>query len=86
MKLLNFDKNKDIIKPGLILILSAGIVALIVLLNFFYADKLQQIQVSSNQNAQRLTAIENFLNQQIQAAQQQQKTQTPSAPITTEQK
>lgn len=65
------DKSKEMIKIGLILILSAGLIAFIVLINFYYTDKLQQIQAMSNNNMQRLTRIETFLNQQIQAAQEQ---------------
>ena len=65
------DKSKEMIKIGLILILSAALIAFIVLINFYYTDKLQQIQAMSNNNMQRLTRIETFLNQQIQAAQEQ---------------
>ena len=60
------DKSKEMIKIGLILILSAGLIAFIVLINFYYTDK-----AMSNNNMQRLTRIETFLNQQIQAAQEQ---------------
>ncbi len=72
------DKSKEMIKIGLILILSAGLIAFIVLINFYYTDKLQQIQAMSNNNMQRLTRIETFLNQQIQAAQEQ----AQAAPVT----
>ena len=68
------DKSKEMIKIGLILILSAALIAFIVLINFYYTDKLQQIQAMSNNNMQRLTRIETFLNQQIQAAQEQNQT------------
>lgn len=68
------DKSKEVIKVGLILILAAGLVAFIVLINFYYSDKLQQIQAMSSNNMQRLTRIETFLNQQIQAAQEQSQT------------
>ena len=68
------DKSKEMIKISLILILSAGLIAFIVLINFYYTDKLQQIQAMSNNNMQRLTRIETFLNQQIQAAQEQNQT------------
>lgn len=71
IKHLDKDKTKDIIKTGSILILIAGLVAFMVLINFYYTDKLQQLQAMSANNMQRLTNIENFLNQQIQASQQQ---------------
>lgn len=71
IKHLDKDKTKDIIKTCSILILIAGLVALMVLINFYYTDKLQQLQAMSANNMQRLTNIENFLNQQIQASQQQ---------------
>lgn len=76
LKNIDKDKSKDLIKTGSILILIAGLMAFIVLINFYYADKLQQLQAMSANNMQRLTNIENFLNQQIQASQ----AQNPSTP------
>jgi cytoskeletal protein RodZ len=78
LKNLDKDKSKEMIKTGSILILVAGLVAFIVLINFYYTDKLQQLQSMSASNMQRLTNIENFLNQQIQASQAQNST-TPSS-------
>jgi cytoskeletal protein RodZ len=78
LKNLDKDKSKEMIKTGSILILVAGLVAFIVLINFYYTDKLQQLQSMSASNMQRLTNIENFLNQQIQAS-QAQNSPTPSS-------
>lgn len=59
---------------GIILILVGAIVALLVLLNFYFTDKLSQIQNLTIQNNQRIVQIENFLNTlntQIKAQSQQ---------------
>ena len=47
---------------GIILILVGAIVALLVLLNFYFTDKLNRIQNLTIQNNQRIVQIENFLN------------------------
>ena len=47
---------------GIILILIAAFISLIILLNFYFTEKLSQIQNLAIQNSQRETAIENFLN------------------------
>lgn len=71
-----FDKEglKQPVLIGIILILVGALVALLVLLNFYFTDKLTQIQNLTIQNNQRLVQIENFLNtwnQQIKAQSQQ---------------
>ena len=65
---------KQPIMIGIILILAGAIVALLVLLNFYFTDKLSQIQNLTIQNNQRIVQIENFLNTlntQIKAQSQQ---------------
>jgi predicted PurR-regulated permease PerM len=57
---------------GVILILAGAVVALLVLLNFYFTDKLSQIQTLTIQNNQRIGQIENFLN----TLSQQMKTQS----------
>ena len=55
-------KNKQNILVGLVLILAAAFIALLVLLNFYFTEKLTQVQSLAIQNNQRLTQVENFLN------------------------
>jgi predicted PurR-regulated permease PerM len=65
---------KQPILIGIILILAGAVVALLVLLNFYFTDKLSQIQNLTIQNNQRIGQIENFLNtldQQLKAQSQQ---------------
>ncbi len=70
----NKEGVKQPILVGVILILVGAVVALLVLLNFYFTDKLTRIQNVTIQNNQRLGQIENFLNtlnQQIKAQSQQ---------------
>lgn len=70
----NKEGMKQPIIVGVILILIAALVALLVLLNFYFTDKLSQIQNLTIQNNQRIGQIENFLNNlnsQIKAQSQQ---------------
>lgn len=58
--------NKDGVKQpvliGIILILVGAIIALIVLLNYYFTAQLNQIQAVTVQNNQRIGQIESFLN------------------------
>ncbi len=65
---------KQPILIGIVLILIGALVALLVLLNFYFTDKLTQVQNLTIQNNQRIVAIENFLNtlsQQLKTQSQQ---------------
>jgi hypothetical protein len=81
MKINNSDGklNQSVLWTGSALILVAGLVASLVIINFLLMDKLTALQSAAQANYNRLTAIENFLNQQIQAAQNQTTNQQPSA-------
>ena len=59
-----FDRpgTKQALLLGVILLLIAAVIALLVLLNFYFTSRLTQIQNLALQNNQRLTQIENFLN------------------------
>lgn len=67
-----FDKDKiELIKTVSILLLITAVIALVVLINYYMSYQLMQLESQSRLNLQRATTIENFLNQQIQASQQQ---------------
>jgi len=61
-KKINFEsKHKQAIFVGLILIFVAAMVALLILLNYYFTSKLVQIQNLTVENNQRIVQIENFL-------------------------
>ncbi len=73
-KLFARPETKQTFFVGLVLLLIAAVIALLVLLNYYFTSKLSQIQTLAIQNNQRIAAIENFLNtieNQIKAQSQQ---------------
>ena len=55
------EGTKQTVFTGVILLLAAGLIALLILLNYYFTEKLSQLQNVAVQNNQRLTQIENFL-------------------------
>jgi len=70
MKSLDINQ-KEIIKTVSILLLIGAVIALVVLINYYMSYQLMQLESQSRLNLQRATNIENFLNEQIRASQQQ---------------
>ena len=71
-------KSKQGLFVGLILLLVGALIALLVLLNFYFTSKLAQIQNLAIQNNQRIIQIENYLNSLQQQAQQKPAAETPA--------
>jgi uncharacterized membrane protein len=61
-KFFSKPETKQAVLVGVVIILVGAIIALLVLLNYYFTSKLSQIQNLSVQNNQRIVAIENFLN------------------------
>jgi flagellar basal body-associated protein FliL len=71
-------KSKQSLFVGLILLLVGALIALLVLLNFYFTNKLAQIQNLAIQNNQRIVQIENYLTSLQQQAQQKPAAETPA--------
>ncbi|GEM_PF-1327004 len=79
MKELNATIRNQYIATSAIIILIFAVVGLLVLVNYFLTDKLIALQSANQSNYTRITQIETFLNQQLQAAQKQ----APASPAAT---
>ena len=75
------SKQKQLITTSAIIILIAGLIASLLFLNSFLAEKLGLLQNAAQQNASRILRIENALTQLDQQMQANQKAQ-PAAPTT----
>ena len=69
---INKDNKTQIIFVGLTLLLSAALMITLITFNFYQAEKLSNLQAAIQNNANNLANIQSFLNQQIQAASQNQ--------------
>ena len=78
MKFNNDNKiNQTVFLTGLSLLLAAALIVSLIIINMQLVEKLNNLQAATQSNYNRLTQIENFLNQQIQAA-QNSKTNQPA--------
>jgi hypothetical protein len=75
--------SQQIINAASIIILIAAVISFLVLINFMMFEKLGQAQMQAQNNANRLAQIENFLNQQLQAAQTQMQATQQTKPVAT---
>ena len=69
MKEFNASARNQYIATGAIIILILAVMAMLVLVNYYLTDKLVALQSATQSNYTRLTNIENFLQQQLSAAQ-----------------
>ncbi|NCN25111.1 hypothetical protein COT94_00620 [Candidatus Falkowbacteria bacterium CG10_big_fil_rev_8_21_14_0_10_37_14] len=77
---INKDNKTQVISVGLILLLATALIITLITVNFYQAEKLSNLQAAIQNNANNLANIQSFLNQQIQAASQNQPraTETPA--------